>query len=84
LNYSFENGILSIKISPKDRFFTIPLREMALSLIEEREEYSTANKMEVFRGSGYAVLIDQLTGYYHKGKDSISVIYFGGMLFYNE
>jgi hypothetical protein len=84
LDYSFENGILSIKISRKDRLFTIPLRERAISLIEEREEYSAANKIEVFRGNGYAVLIDMFNGYYYKDKDSISVNYFSGLLFYNE
>jgi len=80
LDYSFKNNQLTIKVIPSDKIFTILLKETALSLIEKEKD----GEEKIFQGNDYIIYPISFYGDYYKDKDSVSLYYFKGYLFYNE
>jgi len=80
-DYSFENNQLTIKIPPNNRVFSIPFKEIALEVLENKAE---TERTRIFQGKDYTVLINEYYGWYYKTADSIFLSSFSGYLFYNK
>jgi hypothetical protein len=81
INYSFKNNQLFIKVTPSNRVFSVPLKDLAIEFLEKEIKNE---KQRIFKGNDYIVLISEVRGYYYETTDSISVGYFKGYLFYNK
>jgi len=81
MNYSFENGVFTIKTSQDDRIFSFSMKEMIIELLEngnEEKDYSII-------GDNYSILINSFQGWYNEEKaDPITLNRFRGYLFYNR
>ncbi|MCL2219970.1 MAG: DUF4153 domain-containing protein [Chitinispirillia bacterium] len=80
IDYSFKQNLVTIKIIPEKRVFTIRLPE-----IDSPSKMDVRSKDNLFiEGDGYGVMVTRFSGMYFYDADTVAIDDFKGFLFYNR